>query len=101
MVILRSQNKIIDFFMILAWASPFNAIISPTALCAGVMNSDILMKRSIERVEMAIAKSHYKYPQYRNYECRLQPRISIMMCTCSRTFVCSNYFIPVTFLFLY
>ena len=24
MVILRSQNKITDFFMILAWASPFN-----------------------------------------------------------------------------
>ena len=24
MVILRSQNKINDFFMILAWASPFN-----------------------------------------------------------------------------
>ena len=24
MVILRTQNKIIDFFMILAWASPFN-----------------------------------------------------------------------------
>ena len=26
MVILRSQNKITDFFMILAWASPFNRI---------------------------------------------------------------------------
>ena len=25
MVILRSQNKITDFLMILAWASPFNA----------------------------------------------------------------------------
>ena len=24
MVILRSQNKITDFFMILAWTSPFN-----------------------------------------------------------------------------
>ena len=24
MVILRTQNKITDFFMILAWASPFN-----------------------------------------------------------------------------
>ena len=26
MVILRSQNKITDFFMILAWASPFNSL---------------------------------------------------------------------------
>ena len=26
MVILRSQNKITDFFMILAWASPFNPL---------------------------------------------------------------------------
>ena len=26
MVILRSQNKIDDFFMILAWASPFNPL---------------------------------------------------------------------------
>ena len=26
MVILRSQNKITDFLMILAWASPFNMI---------------------------------------------------------------------------
>ena len=26
MVILRSQNKIIDFLMILAWASPFNTL---------------------------------------------------------------------------
>ena len=26
MVILRSRNKIADFFMILAWASPFNHI---------------------------------------------------------------------------
>ena len=29
MVILRTRNKITDFFMILAWASPFN--ISPTS----------------------------------------------------------------------
>ena len=29
MVILRSQNKITDFLMILAWASPFNR--EPTA----------------------------------------------------------------------
>ena len=28
MVILRSQNKITDFFMILAWASPFNVLIN-------------------------------------------------------------------------
>ena len=27
MVILRSQNKITDFSMILAWASPFNYIV--------------------------------------------------------------------------
>ena len=27
MVILRSQNKITDFFMILAWASPFKHIL--------------------------------------------------------------------------
>ena len=26
MVILRSQNKITDFFMILAWAGPFNDV---------------------------------------------------------------------------
>ena len=26
MVIFRSQNKITDFFMILAWASPFNHV---------------------------------------------------------------------------
>ena len=26
MVILRTRNKITDFFMILAWASPFNTI---------------------------------------------------------------------------
>ena len=26
MVILRNQNKITDFFMILAWASPFKAL---------------------------------------------------------------------------
>ena len=25
MVILRTRNKITDFFMVLAWASPFNA----------------------------------------------------------------------------
>ena len=30
MVILRSQNKITDFFMILAWASPFNSILQGT-----------------------------------------------------------------------
>ena len=27
MVILRTRNKITDFFMILAWASPFNILI--------------------------------------------------------------------------
>ena len=31
MVILKSQNKITDFFMILAWASPFNIIYVPTS----------------------------------------------------------------------
>ena len=31
MVILRNQNKITDFLMILAWASPFNI---PTSLAA-------------------------------------------------------------------
>ena len=31
MVILKSQNKITDFFMILAWASPFNEIRSVLA----------------------------------------------------------------------
>ena len=30
MVILRSQNKITDFFMILAWASPFKGRMSVT-----------------------------------------------------------------------
>ena len=29
MVILRSENKIIDFFMILAWASPLNIGLCP------------------------------------------------------------------------
>ena len=28
MVILRTRNKITDFLMILAWASPFNAMIT-------------------------------------------------------------------------
>ena len=27
MVILKTQNKITDFFMILAWASPFNDVL--------------------------------------------------------------------------
>ena len=36
MVILRTQNKITDFFMILAWASPFKY------LCYGYINILIL-----------------------------------------------------------
>ena len=32
MVILRTRNKITDFFMILAWASPFNSDISNASL---------------------------------------------------------------------
>ena len=32
MVLLGSQNKITDFFMILAWASPFNYLISKLRL---------------------------------------------------------------------
>ena len=36
MVILRSQNKITDFFMILAWASPFNLTISCLYLCVKI-----------------------------------------------------------------
>ena len=33
MVILRTRNKITDFFMILAWASPFNVLIKTTWIC--------------------------------------------------------------------
>ena len=32
MVILRSQNKITDFLMILAWASPFNDVLLESAM---------------------------------------------------------------------
>ena len=46
MVILRTQNKITDFFMILAWASPFNR--KPTILYSSVFiarpiyNTDVI-----------------------------------------------------------
>ena len=43
MVILRSQNKIIDFFMILAWASPFNSLNMP------ILNKP-LGSKGVERV---------------------------------------------------
>ena len=40
MVILRSQNKITDFLMILAWASPFNLNVysNGLAICHGFQN---------------------------------------------------------------
>ena len=40
MVILRSQNKIIDFLMILDWASPFLKIIFDQSLQTGKLPDD-------------------------------------------------------------
>ena len=38
MVILRSQNKITDFLLILAWASPFNGI--KIAILSGTIDKE-------------------------------------------------------------
>ena len=42
MVILRTRNKITDFLMILAWASPFNS------LAAGLHRQQLLSRDGIE-----------------------------------------------------
>ena len=41
MVILRRQNKINDFFMILAWASPFNGLFLGPRRTSGEMFMEI------------------------------------------------------------
>ena len=40
MVILRTRNKITDFFMILAWASPFKGLITQTDHCLKIARND-------------------------------------------------------------
>ena len=46
MVILRTQNKITDFLMILAWASPFKCIISQFYLRLHIMSICIRLELS-------------------------------------------------------
>ena len=41
MVILRSQNKITDFLMLLAWASPFNKITSKANFTLGFLRRNL------------------------------------------------------------
>ena len=41
MVILRSQNKITDFFMILAWACPFNLFTAMTIMIMMIQSTGV------------------------------------------------------------
>ena len=57
MVILRSRNKITDFLMILAWASPFNKTkllaISKFTLC--LMNPNVYLLKTEGHLDLYIA----------------------------------------------
>ena len=47
-VILRSQNKITDFLMILSWASPFKSNINKTVITAPMNTFDIKKNSSVK-----------------------------------------------------
>ena len=49
MVILKSQNKITDFFMILAWASPFKPTFGECAVLAGKLLLSICWRSNVPR----------------------------------------------------
>ena len=73
MVILRTRNKITDFFMILAWASPFNRNTNKFVLCfqvnaqkvssnapavsASVVPGDVTVIMTVEMVPMKLIVS--------------------------------------------
>ena len=49
MVILRNQNKITDFFMILAWASPFNIISIIGLMCIMIQGKMLLLNQWLQK----------------------------------------------------